>query len=577
MKKIILSTVLSLFVYTFGFAQKELWGVSTGHGYINPQFPSDYGNIFKVGLDGQNKTIIHAFDSINGMLPMGRLLLASNGKLYGTASQGGVAFPPPHEHNSFGLMYEYDITFDEFKVVAPFGSSALPGFSQPIDGVIESTPGKLFGTTLGRIFKYDIDAEAASFTANVPSFMSQLLLIDNSMEGELTMASNGMLYGTTKHYSACPGGAPFLGSIARINPTTNAFTYIYPFNCSPVDGGWHPTGSMVEGTPGKLYGTTTAGGNYGYENQGIGNGILFEYSIATNTFAKKFDFDAAVTGAYSGPLLNGGNGKLYGLLFGNNTQGSPVYYGALYQYDTGTSVFSILKQFGSESPHVVHPRDHLVKGSDGNLYGVCQSGIFKYDFSTAEATVITLNTASDEIRGIIEICRKPSYPFFETAVFTVCPNNPFVFDVQNTNAISYVWKKGSTILAAQTTGVLNIANLTIADTGIYTCTMTNECGTTITMPLQITVNSCLGLDEVIGYKNAIKLFPNPAANILNLKLPDAPNFEIQKISISNMLGQTVYSSADKNTTIDIGFLKTGIYQLSLSTDQGDWNGKFIKQ
>jgi len=87
----------------------------------------------------------------------------------------------------------------------------------------------------------------------------------------------------------------------------------------------------------------------------------------------------------------------------------------------------------------------------------------------------------------------------------------------------------------------------------------------------------LGLDETIGLKNAISLYPNPANHFLNLNLPEVQNFQIRSIIISNMLGQIVYNDNYKNPNIDISTLQTGLYQLTLKTDKGDWNGKFIKQ
>ena len=576
MKKIIYFTICIFLIYTSGFSQKEFWGVTTGYNYINPMFPSAFGTIFKVDFDGQNRTTMHAFDSISGKLPYGRLLLASNGKLYGTASEGGVVFPPPNSSMSGGILYEYDFTFGEYKVDAYFASSALPNLRRPIDGVIELSPGKLYGTAESTIFKYDFDTEVTSLVAFVPSFTSQILTMTNTMSGELTKASNGMLYGTSQRYSACPDGAPFLGSIVRINPVNNGFTYIYPFNCTAVDG-WHPTGSLVEGAPGKLYGTTLAGGIHGYENNGIGDGILFEYTVATNTFAKKYDFDKTTIGYSASPLINGGNGKLYGLLYGSNDTSSPAYYGSLYEYDVATSTVTIIKQFGTETPTIAGPRGHLLKGSDGNLYGTSIGGIFKYNISTGIASIITLSSYAGEFESIIEVCRKPSYNQFENTVYTICQNNPFVFELENSSAESYVWKKGSTILPSQTTSELHFENLTTGDSGIYTCTMTNECGTTLTMPIQLNVETCLGLDEAIGLKNAVKLHPNPASDILHVEFPDSGNFEVQQISISNMLGQTVYTSYSSNTKIDVSGLNSGIYVLQMSTDKGGWNGKFVKE
>ena len=73
------------------------------------------------------------------------------------------------------------------------------------------------------------------------------------------------------------------------------------------------------------------------------------------------------------------------------------------------------------------------------------------------------------------------------------------------------------------------------------------------------------------------LFPNPTQNTLNIKLPEVQNFTIQQITIINMLGQTVYSDTKNVTAIDVSTFNKGIYILELKTDQGDWNGKFVKE
>lgn len=82
-------------------------------------------------------------------------------------------------------------------------------------------------------------------------------------------------------------------------------------------------------------------------------------------------------------------------------------------------------------------------------------------------------------------------------------------------------------------------------------------------------------DFVKNFK--VILHPNPAGNTLNLKLPDGQSVEVQQISIINMLGQNVFNTTQNLTSIDIAFLKTGLYQLILKTDKGDWNGKFVKE
>lgn len=86
-------------------AQKELWGLRTGNDAIK-----SYGTIFKTDFNGANIATVYNFDGENGQRPKGRLLLASNGKLYGTAFKGGYMFPETTE--SGGVLFEYDLIFN---------------------------------------------------------------------------------------------------------------------------------------------------------------------------------------------------------------------------------------------------------------------------------------------------------------------------------------------------------------------------------------------------------------------------------------------------------------------------------
>jgi hypothetical protein len=574
MKKNIILSIVMLFVCFSAFSQKEFWWLYTGYNSDTPGFPSDYGSIHKVNFDGQNETIVHQFDSINGKLPYytERLFLASNGKLYGTTSRGGFSIPNSSIHDGTGVLFEYDLILNTFHVVTFFGTPPIVTSIIPNAGVIEKE-GMLYGTTsrYGSIYKHDLATGVTTFGAQIPSFNDT----QNEINGELMKAANGMIYGTTLHFSSCPASAPFLGAIARFNPANNVFTILHPLYCVPTEEGWAPTGGLVEGVPGKLYGTTVIGGmNYGAEAHAFyGSGILFEYDIATNTYTKKIDFDVDTNGFNPSPLTLGANGKLYGLLGGYYDMQAPEgeITGSLYEYDIPSNTMTVLHNFTwTEAGGPM--QGTLLKGSDGNLYGHHKRGIFRFNPITNETVTIF---ESFRAQDVIEVCRKPSYHAFDPDTVEPCVNTPFSFDVQNTNATSYVWKKNGDIVPLQTTGILNIPNITAANNGDYTCEMTNECGTTITMQLHVNAG-CLGIDEMAAYKNKISLYPNPTKDILNIKLPENNNLKVTQCTISNMLGQIVYQSP-AYTKIDTGNLTTGIYNVALKTDKGNWFGKFIKE
>lgn len=573
MKKITQFSACLFFIFSSAYSQKELWG----YRMTAPGTPgSNNGIIIKTALAGDSSVAetIHEFDP-NGMLgkfPRGRLFQASNGKLYGVTGYDGNT---PSPGVPLGVLFEYDLILDQYKVL----STALIG---TMHGVIEPQPNILYGITNSgsSIFKYNINTEEMSIAATIPPFSYNNSNQYPKFLGELMKASDGNLYGVT---SMAPSSqnVPYPGGIYRLNLSNNQLTKVHVFGTlgsgSDVMHTIYET-KLVEALPGKLYGTALGGANIGPQGVApLGSGTLFEFTIATNTMVKKFDFNYAVNGTNPSPLIKSVDNKLYGTLGGNNNSSYPNSDGLVFEYNPATEMMSIVHAFSYVADDMVRaPYGTLLKASDGAIYGSSPQGNFKLDLTTNSVSRKIIANNTYEPKDLIEICRKPSYRFFDTASFVVCQNNPFTFDVQNTNATSYVWKKGSTVLPSQTTGILSISNLALSDSGIYTCTMTNTCGTTITMPLQITVDGCLGTDELV-WKNAIKLYPNPAANVLNIQLPNMPDFETKQILISNMLGQTIYNEAYKNLSVDINFLATGVYQLQLVTNKGEWKGKFVKE
>ncbi|WDO12495.1 T9SS type A sorting domain-containing protein [Flavobacterium sp. WW92] len=572
MKKITLWTAGLLFVFSSAYSQKELWGYRmTSIGMPG----SNDGQIIKtplIGTDTEPETV-YSFDptGLTGRYPRGKLFQASSGKLYGVTSYE-TTVPAPGVPS--GVLFEYDLTTDRYKLL-------YSGLVNAMHAVIEPLPGVLYGVTNGgsSVFKYVIDSEQFSIVATLPPFTYNGSNQYPKLIAGMMKASDGNLYGVT---SMAPStqNIPYPGGIYRLNLATGQLVKVYVFGVGGSDIMYPMYESgLVEGAAGKLYGTALGGAHIGPQGVApLGSGTLYEFTIAGATMSKKFDFDYAVNGANPSPLAKSADNKLYGTLGGNNNSALANADGLVFEYDLATGSLSMPHIFSYVADDLVRsPYGAVLKGSDNAIYGNSPQGTFKLDLTNNTVIRKMITSNMSELKDLIEICRKPSYRFFDTASFIVCQNNPFVFDVHNTNAASYVWRKGSTVLPLQTTGILNIASLTLADSGIYTCTMTNACGTTVTMPLQLTVDGCLGLDEAIGLKNAIKLYPNPAANVLNLKLPEAADFAIQHISITNMLGQLVYSGAYNSPAIEISFLKTGLYQLLLTTDKGDWNGKFVKE
>lgn len=86
--------------------------------------------------------------------------------------------------------------------------------------------------------------------------------------------------------------------------------------------------------------------------------------------------------------------------------------------------------------------------------------------------------------------------------------------------------------------------------------------------------TAVGIQE-IGYRDGIKLYPNPSSDILNIKA--LVNITQTEIVIYNMLGLPV--SKQKSSipaSLDISHLEAGLYYLAISDQEGTVTRKFLK-
>ncbi len=579
MKKIV--ALIIIISFSSCFAQKELWTVDSGD--VNQYI----GGIVKFDINGENPINMYEFSQPNGFYPRSKLLKASNGKLYGTAN-GGIIGPlgSPAYGGGWGVLYEYDLLLNKYKVVHFFNQNegVITYYNR---GIIEPIAGKIYGYTQNKIFIFDINTEILTFCTG------DLGLYDIGAN-ELMKASDGNLYGTTRDRNPCPSGSITGGyyyrGIYKVNLTTNNVQLKYEFKCDFLYGA-RPMGILVEGSPGKLYGIAESGGAI---IPGVGispHGTLFEYNFNTNVFNKKITFDGDNSGSGPQYLINDGNGRLLGVCKAGGTAvnviGETRHNGTLFEYFPTKNVINVLQNYAglTDFYKLVSPKSSLKTsnntyiGNDG-FYPFIYDAVLNTSMFTSALIQNIINTIAT--RPFTEICRKPSYQEFLPYTYTPEQGTNFTYNVQNTNATTYVWKKGTTLLPAQTTGILNLPSVTISDTGIYTCTMTNECGTTVTMPLNINVTN-LATETIDNYAAFISLYPNPTKASISLKFPENRGLKALNYKVTNLLGQVVLENniAKNNTansiTIDTAGFSNGIYQVTLATDKGNWKGKFVKE
>jgi len=205
------------------------------------------------------------FDSTTtGSFPYGTLIQASDGMLYGLASNGGVY--------GFGTLFQYNPVTSVCTKKLDFDTATTGGF--PTGSLMQASDGMLYGmTSLGGASNTCTYGCGVLFQYNPTTgvYTKKLDFANDSIHGtnphgSLIQASNGMLYGMTYY-----GGVNNYGVIFQYNPNTSLYTKQFDF--ADTLGVW-PWGDLKQASDGMLYGMASYGG-------GIGWGVLFKFGIPT--------------------------------------------------------------------------------------------------------------------------------------------------------------------------------------------------------------------------------------------------------------------------------------------------------
>lgn len=94
----------------------------------------------------------------------------------------------------------------------------------------------------------------------------------------------------------------------------------------------------------------------------------------------------------------------------------------------------------------------------------------------------------------------------------------------------------------------------------------------------VSVSNLLGTSDFTTSDNAISVYPNPAKDILNLKVGDAS--AITAVQIVDLNGREVFTKTFDNVTdaqIDVNELSTGMYLINITSGEKSVTKKFLKQ
>jgi uncharacterized repeat protein (TIGR03803 family) len=312
------------------------------------------------------------FPHRSGEYPVGGVILASDGYLYGTTVYGGS--------NTYGAVFRMNTDGAGYTVIRSLAATATDG-RQPWAGVIEGADGFLYGTTwqggisnVGTIFKLSRNGGGYQVLHHFTGTNGA------SPEAPLIQASDGRLYGT-----APAGGMHDQGAIFCIETNGANFHVIRHFGAIPDDGA-NPADSVIEASDGRLYTTTLNGG-------AANNGAVVGVDKSGANYAVILSF-AGGSGSGRWPLATVMEGS-DGVLYGTTSYGSVSDRGTIFRVNKDGTGYLIMWHLGLVSGNLQRPRAQLMEAANGLLYGTTREGggfgrgaIFSVDRSAPAFAVV---------------------------------------------------------------------------------------------------------------------------------------------------------------------------------------------
>ena len=208
---------------------------------------SNAGTAFRMNLDGSGFQVLHQFtNSPDGASPAS-IMQAADGVLYGGAVSGGIS--------NAGIVFRLTTNGNSYSILRLFTNS--PDGANPEANFVQGKDGMLYGTTVfggatyiygGTLFKMNTNGGSYAVLHSFPSIAGDGINAD-----ALTITADGTIYGV-----AANSGASSSGMVFRLDTNGN-YTVAFGFGTSPPDGR-NPVAALTDGGDGALYGTADHGG-----------------------------------------------------------------------------------------------------------------------------------------------------------------------------------------------------------------------------------------------------------------------------------------------------------------------------
>jgi uncharacterized repeat protein (TIGR03803 family) len=341
-----------------------------------------YGTVFKFNTSG---TVSVVYDI--GYIPWGGLTLGTDGELYGEDGDGGTV-------ENCGVSGGGQV----YKVTTAGSPTFLHNFTGTGDGCnpqgqpIEGANGIFYGTTLGPNNGTAYSVTSGGTFTNLHTFTGT----DGSqVYAPLVQGTDGNFYGNTVY-----GGTSGDGVIFKMT-ATGTVTVLHNFN-GAADGA-HGYFGLIQATDGNFYGVA--------QGDGTMYGTIFKITPGgVYTVLHTFTGEPSDGSSPGSSLAQGSDGKLYGVTAAGGTSNG----GTIFSLTTsGGSSYSVLYNFEDTSSTTgYNPASPLIENTDGTFYGTtyygglystCNCGVI-YSFTNglkAYASLVSTSGAEGAKIGIL--------------------------------------------------------------------------------------------------------------------------------------------------------------------------------
>jgi len=342
-------------------SQGNLYGVTLSGGAYGG------GTVYQLSPSGSGwtETILWSFGATgDAEYPVGGLILAADGSLYGTGYEGGA--------NGSGAVFKLARSGSGWAETVVWSFGGTGDGTSPYSSLIQDSQGNLYGTTYangtngvntaqGTVYELSPSTTAPSgWTESVLwSFQSASTSDGSNPVGNVLLGSNGQLYGTTAGGGASGNG----GTVFELTPPATvggAWTETILASFSNTGAGpSQPDDGLIQDAAGNLYGTSESGGA-----NALGTVFKLVPSGSSWNLVVLWSFGGAGDGTNpEGNLLLANDGNLYGTTYEGGANGA----GTVFQLTTsGTE--TVVWSFGGAAD-VDYPYSSLIQGHDGSLYG----------------------------------------------------------------------------------------------------------------------------------------------------------------------------------------------------------------